>query len=157
MKNRLRVLRAERNWSQQKLADELNVSRQTINAIEKGKFDPSLPLAFKAARLFGMSIEEIGRHIVAASDVFPEEPMPNAHRVRSLDGFIRSAHRAGALVELEDGALGLEEAVEEAVVEAVAEEALAEAAAEEAGEEEAPTFPTAIAATERRGPVTTVE
>lgn len=59
MKNRLKVLRAERDWTQAKLADELEVSRQTVNAIEKGKFDPSLPLAFKAARLFGMSIEEI--------------------------------------------------------------------------------------------------
>lgn len=59
MKNRLKVLRAERDWTQAKLATELEVSRQTVNAIEKGKFDPSLPLAFKAARLFGMSIEEI--------------------------------------------------------------------------------------------------
>ena len=59
MKNRLKVLRAERDWTQAILADELEVSRQTVNAIEKGKFDPSLPLAFKAARLFGMSIEEI--------------------------------------------------------------------------------------------------
>ena len=59
MKNRLRVLRAERNWSQQKLADELNVSRQTVNAIENGKYDPSLPLAFKMSRLFELSIEEI--------------------------------------------------------------------------------------------------
>ncbi len=59
MKNRLRVLRAERNWSQGKLADELGVSRQTINAIENGKYDPSLPLAFKMAHLFEMPIEEI--------------------------------------------------------------------------------------------------
>ncbi len=59
MRNRLRVLRAERNWSQAKLADELNVSRQTINAIENGKYDPSLPLAFKMARLFEISIEAI--------------------------------------------------------------------------------------------------
>lgn len=59
MKNRLKVLRAERDWTQARLAEELEVSRQTINAIEKGKFDPSLPLAFKAARLFGQSIEEI--------------------------------------------------------------------------------------------------
>lgn len=59
MKNRLRVLRAERNWSQQRLADELNVSRQTVNAIENGKYDPSLPLAFKMAAVFEMSIEEI--------------------------------------------------------------------------------------------------
>lgn len=59
MKNRLKVLRAERDWTQAQLAEQLEVSRQTINAIEKGKFDPSLPLAFKAARLFGMTIEEI--------------------------------------------------------------------------------------------------
>lgn len=59
MKNRLKVLRAERDWTQAQLAAELEVSRQTINAIEKGKFDPSLPLAFKTARLFGLSIEEI--------------------------------------------------------------------------------------------------
>ena len=59
MKNRFKVLRAERNWTQADLAEALEVSRQTINAIEKGKFDPSLPLAFKAARLFGLTIEEI--------------------------------------------------------------------------------------------------
>jgi putative transcriptional regulator len=59
MKNRLKVLRAERNWTQAQLADALDVSRQTINAIETGKFDPSLPLAFRAARLFGLRIEEI--------------------------------------------------------------------------------------------------
>ncbi len=59
MKNRLKVLRAERDWTQAQLANELQVSRQTVNAIEKGKFDPSLPLAFKVARLFSMSIEEV--------------------------------------------------------------------------------------------------
>jgi len=59
MKNRLRVLRAEREWSQGDLAKRLEVSRQSVNAIETGKFDPSLPLAFKLARLFGMRIEEI--------------------------------------------------------------------------------------------------
>lgn len=59
MKNRLKVLRAERDWTQAELAAALDVSRQTINAIEKGKFDPSLRLAFKAARLFNMAIEEI--------------------------------------------------------------------------------------------------
>ena len=59
MKNRLKVLRAERDWTQAQLAAELEVSRQTVNAIEKGKFDPSLPLAFRAARLFDMAIEEI--------------------------------------------------------------------------------------------------
>ena len=59
MKNKLKVLRAERDWTQADLANHLKVSRQTINAIEKGKFDPSLPLAFKAARLFNMTIEAI--------------------------------------------------------------------------------------------------
>jgi putative transcriptional regulator len=59
MKNRLKVLRAERNWTQAELADALDVSRQTINAIETGKFDPSLSLAFRSARLFGLRIEEI--------------------------------------------------------------------------------------------------
>lgn len=59
MKNRLKVLRAEQNLTQAKLAELLDVSRQTINAIEKGKFDPSLPLAFKAARLFELKIEDI--------------------------------------------------------------------------------------------------
>ena len=59
MKNILKVLRAQRDWTQADLAAALEVSRQTINAIEKGKFDPSLPLAFKAARLFGMTIEDI--------------------------------------------------------------------------------------------------
>jgi putative transcriptional regulator len=59
MKNRLKVLRAERNWSQGDLAQRLEVSRQSVNAIETGKFDPSLPLAFKLARLFERPIEEI--------------------------------------------------------------------------------------------------
>ena len=59
MKNRLKVLRAERDWTQADLADKLEVSRQTINAIEKGKFDPSLPLAFKISRLFTMPIEDL--------------------------------------------------------------------------------------------------
>lgn len=59
MKNRLKVLRAERDWTQANLAYELEVSRQTVNAIEKGKFDPSLPLAFKISRLFKMRIEDI--------------------------------------------------------------------------------------------------
>ncbi len=59
MKNRLKVLRAERDWTQADLANALDVSRQTINAIEKGKFDPSLPLAFKAARLFKLKIEDV--------------------------------------------------------------------------------------------------
>ena len=59
MKNRLKILRAERDWSQQDLADALGVSRQSVNAIETGKYDPSLPLAFKIADLFGAAIEEI--------------------------------------------------------------------------------------------------
>lgn len=59
MKNRLKVLRAERDWTQARLAEELDVSRQTVNALETGKYDPSLPLAFRIARLFGLSIEEI--------------------------------------------------------------------------------------------------
>jgi putative transcriptional regulator len=59
VKNRLKVLRAERDWTQADLADRLEVSRQTVNAIEKGKYDPSLPLAFRISRLFEMPIEEI--------------------------------------------------------------------------------------------------
>jgi putative transcriptional regulator len=59
MKNRLKVLRAERDWSQAELADRLAVSRQTINAIETGRYDPSLPLALKIARTFGMKVEDI--------------------------------------------------------------------------------------------------
>jgi putative transcriptional regulator len=64
VKNRLRVLRAEQGWSQAELAKALEVSRQSVNAIETGRFDPSLPLAFKLARLFKLSIEQI----------FTEEP-----------------------------------------------------------------------------------
>jgi putative transcriptional regulator len=59
MHNRLRVLRAERNWSQADLAERLDVSRQSVNAIETGKYDPSLPLAFRIARLFNLPIESI--------------------------------------------------------------------------------------------------
>ncbi len=59
MKNRLKVLRAERDWSQAELGARLDVSRQAVNAIETGKYDPSLPLAFRIARLFDMAIEEI--------------------------------------------------------------------------------------------------
>ena len=68
MRNRLRVLRAERDWSQADLASALSVSRQTVNAIENGRYDPSLPLAFAIARLFALRIE----------DVFSpdEEPVP---------------------------------------------------------------------------------
>ena len=67
MKNRLRVLRAERRWSQAALAERLKVSRQTVNAIETGKYDPGLPLAFKIAHLFGQAIE----HIFDPSDELP--------------------------------------------------------------------------------------
>ena len=59
MKNCLRLLRSQRNWSQADLAEKLGVSRQSVNAIETGKFDPSLPLAFRLARLFTRSIEDI--------------------------------------------------------------------------------------------------
>lgn len=59
MKNRLKVLRAERNWSQQDLAERLEVSRQSVNAIETGRYDPSLPLAFRIADVFELTIEDI--------------------------------------------------------------------------------------------------
>ena len=59
MKNRLKVLRAERDWSQQDLAEQLQVSRQSVNAIETGKYDPSLPLAFRIAELFELAIEQV--------------------------------------------------------------------------------------------------
>lgn len=59
MKNRLKILRAERDWSQQDLADRLGVSRQSVNAIETGRYDPSLPLAFRIADVFALSIEAI--------------------------------------------------------------------------------------------------
>jgi putative transcriptional regulator len=59
MKNRLKVLRAERDWSQAELAGRLDVSRQAVNAIETGKYDPSLPLAFRIARLFDLRIEQV--------------------------------------------------------------------------------------------------
>jgi putative transcriptional regulator len=59
VKNRLKVLRAERDWTQADLAQRLDVSRQTVNAIETGKYDPSLPLAFRISRVFALSIEEI--------------------------------------------------------------------------------------------------
>lgn len=64
MKNRIKVCRAERDWTQQDLAEQIDVSRQTINAIEKGKYDPSLPVAFRIARIFDKQIEEV---------FFPEE------------------------------------------------------------------------------------
>lgn len=59
MKNRLKILRAERDWTQGDLAERLEISRQSVNAIETGKYDPSLPLAFRIANLFGLSIEQI--------------------------------------------------------------------------------------------------
>lgn len=59
MTNRLKLLRAERGWSQQDLADALGVSRQSVNAIETGKYDPSLPLAFRIAQTFGLAIEAV--------------------------------------------------------------------------------------------------
>jgi putative transcriptional regulator len=59
VRNRLKALRAERGWNQAELAERLDVSRQSVNAIETGKYDPSLPLAFKIARLFGLPIEAI--------------------------------------------------------------------------------------------------
>jgi putative transcriptional regulator len=59
VKNRLRVLRAERDWTQADLAEKLDVSRQTVNALETGKYDPSLPLAFRIAKLFGLTIEDV--------------------------------------------------------------------------------------------------
>jgi putative transcriptional regulator len=66
MKNRLRELRAAQGWSQGELAQRLDVARQSVNAIETGKYDPSLPLAFRIARLFGKRIEEIFEETVAA-------------------------------------------------------------------------------------------
>lgn len=59
MKNRIKVFRAERDWTQQDLAERVDVSRQTINAIEKGKYDPSLPVAFRIARIFEARIEDV--------------------------------------------------------------------------------------------------
>lgn len=70
MRNRLKVLRAERDWTQAELARELEVSRQTVNAIETGKFDPSLPLAFRIAHTFRLAIEEVFE---------PEPPGRNGH------------------------------------------------------------------------------
>ncbi len=66
MTNRLRVLRAERGWSQAELAGRLGVSRQTVNAVENGKYDPSLPLAFRIAHVFEQQIEDIFQHEAGA-------------------------------------------------------------------------------------------
>jgi putative transcriptional regulator len=71
VKNHLRVLRAERDWTQARLAERLGVSRQTVNALETGKYDPSLPLAFQIARLFGKRIEEV---FVAEGSIWPPPP-----------------------------------------------------------------------------------
>ena len=77
MKNRLKELRAKRGWSQAELAGHLDVARQSVNAIETGKYDPSLPLAFKIARLFGLSIEAIFEDDKAGngSSVLKEKPI----------------------------------------------------------------------------------
>lgn len=72
MRNRLRVLRAERGWSQAELAAQLGVSRQTVNAIENERYDPSLPLAFGIARLFGSNIEEVFTPDEKAAPLGPE-------------------------------------------------------------------------------------
>ncbi len=76
MKNRLRVLRAERKWSQADLAAALGVSRQTVNALEIEKYDPSLPLAYRIARLFGQPVEQI----------FVDEAVPEASDPTILAG-----------------------------------------------------------------------
>lgn len=68
MKNRLRVLRAERRWTQADLAERLGVSRNSVNAVENGKYDPSLPLAFRIARLFGLKVEDIFEDEEAGAD-----------------------------------------------------------------------------------------
>ena len=78
MNNRLRVLRAERGWSQASLAQRLQVSRQTVNAIETDKYDPSLPLAFKIAHLFGETIE----NIFDPGDILDAHSQPMATAVR---------------------------------------------------------------------------
>ena len=74
MKNRLRVLRAERDWSQAELAARLSVSRQTVNAIENERYDPSLPLAFAIARLFALRIEDVFSPVAEPST--PDGPLP---------------------------------------------------------------------------------
>ncbi|WP_368066406.1 helix-turn-helix transcriptional regulator [Hyphomonas sp.] len=77
--NIIRALRTERGWSQQELADKLDVSRQSVNAIETGKYDPSLPLAFALARLFGRNIEELfddGAGVTNAAEQSPKPFLP---------------------------------------------------------------------------------
>ena len=73
MKNRIHVLRAEMRWTQAELAERLKVSRQTINALETEKYDPSLPLAFSLARLFGKPVEEIFQYEAATAPAAPKE------------------------------------------------------------------------------------
>lgn len=68
MKNRIRILRAERRWTQADLAERLGVSRNSVNAVENGKYDPSLPLAFRIARLFGLKVEDIFEDEDAGTD-----------------------------------------------------------------------------------------
>lgn len=80
MKNRLRVLRAEREWSQAELAQKLEVSRQSVNAIETGKFDPSLPLAFRIARLFETTIEVV---FLDVSDI--PSPIQSNHSTKEFE------------------------------------------------------------------------
>ncbi len=82
MNNRIRVLRAERRWSQAELAKLLRVSRQSINAIETGKYDPSLPLAFKLAKVFGTTIEKVFLDEPAADQ--PTADLPVEHDVLAL-------------------------------------------------------------------------
>ena len=69
MKNKIRVLRAERRWTQADLAERLGVSRNSVNAVENGKYDPSLPLAFRIARVFGLAIEDIFEDEVSLSSI----------------------------------------------------------------------------------------
>ena len=87
MENRLKALRAERGWSQAELADRLDVSRQSVNAIEVGKYDPSLPLAFKIARLFGQPIEAIFRanELVRRSVLGEIRPSRVSNRMSAMD------------------------------------------------------------------------
>jgi putative transcriptional regulator len=89
MKNRLRVLRAEHRWSQAELAERLGVSRQTVNAIETEKYDPSLPLAFKIARIFGMKIEEVFQDEAAAGCAAFRATTRNAPRRFRREAFLQ--------------------------------------------------------------------
>ncbi len=85
MKNRLKVLRAERDWTQGDLAEALEISRQSVNAIETGKYDPSLPLAFKIADLFDMTIEDVFIHQKSAASLAASaDDRETGPRIRSL-------------------------------------------------------------------------